>query len=82
MEHENKSVTRKKFLAWGAGISSLLVLPAFFKFSAGRPKKPVTAKMLTQDGKLVEIDLAHVPARKKKMKPADIATWVNKKTSL
>lgn len=81
MEKENKNVSRKKFLAWSVGISSLLVVPAFLKFSY-KKKQTATTKMLTQDGRLVEIDVTHIPSKKKKIKSADIHTWISKKTSL
>jgi hypothetical protein len=77
---ENKNVSRKKFLSWGLGITSLLAVPAFLR-SSKKKKETKTVKMLTQDGKLVEIEVAHVPPAKKKIKDADIHTWVSKKTS-
>lgn len=79
---ENKTVSRKKFLAWSMGISSLLAVPAFLKFSNKKKKQSATAKMLTQDGRLVEIDVANIPSKKKKIKTADIHAWISKKTSL
>jgi len=79
---ESKTVSRKKFVAWMAAISSSLTVPAILKFSARKKASATTAKMLTQDGKLVEIDIANIPSRKKKIKEAEIHTWVNKKTSL
>jgi hypothetical protein len=79
MEKEIKGLSRKKFLSWGAAITSLLVLPSFFK--SKKKKKPQKVKMLTQDGRLVEIAIENVPAKKGKIKDADIHTWVNKKTS-
>jgi uncharacterized membrane protein YvbJ len=82
MENENKNVSRKKFLAWSVGISSLLAIPAFLKFSGKKNKGSKTVKMLTQDGRLVEINVADVPFKKKKIKTADIHTWINKKASL
>jgi hypothetical protein len=78
----NKNVSRKKFLAASVGISSLLAVPAFLRFSAKRKNKSTTVKMLTQDGKLVQIDVANIPSKKQKIKAADIHTWINKKTSL
>jgi len=79
MKKETKKLTRKNFLTWSAGITSLLVLPSFFK--AKKKKEPQKVKMLTQDGRLVEIDIENVPAKKQKIRNADIHTWVNKKTS-
>jgi hypothetical protein len=79
---ENKNVSRKKFLAWSVGVSSLLAVPAFLKFSNKKKKQSATAKMLTRDGKLIEIDVANIPSRKRKVKTEDIHTWVSRKTSL
>ena len=79
MEKEQKKLSRKNFLSWGAGITSLLVLPSFFRNK--KKKEPQKVKMLTQDGRLVEIDIENIPAKKHKIKGADIHTWVNKKTS-
>lgn len=76
------NVSRKKFLTWSIGISSLIALPAFLKFSAKKKNKASTVKMLTQDGKLVEIDVANIPSKKKKIRQSEIHTWINKKTSL
>ena len=78
---ENKNVSRKKFLSWGLGIGSLLAVPAFLRPSK-KKKETKTVKMLTQDGKLVAIEVANVPATKKKIKAADIHNWITKKTSL
>lgn len=79
MEKEQKKLSRKNFLSWGAGIASLLVLPSFFRTK--KKKQAGKVKMLTQDGRLVEIDMENIPAEKQKIKSADIHTWVNKKTS-
>ena len=79
MEKDQKKLSLKNFLSWGAGITSLLVLPSFFRREKKEQGKKV--KMLTQDGRLVEIDIENIPAKKQKIKSADIHTWVNKKTS-
>ena len=75
-------VSRKNFLAWSFGISYLLAIPAFLKFSNKKENKSTTVKMLTQDGKLVEIDVANIHEKKKKIKATEIQTWVNRKTAL
>jgi hypothetical protein len=82
MEKNIKSWSRKKFLSWGVGITSFLAIPAFLRFSKTK-KESKTVKMLTQDGRLVSIDMENVPHQKKQIKPEEIHTWVNtKKTSL
>ena len=80
MQNEQKPLSRKNFLSWTAGIGALLAIPAFLRPSK---KKQVskTVKMLTQDGKLVMVDVANIPGRKKRISDKDIHTWVNKKTS-
>lgn len=73
-----KNTSRKKFLLWGAtALSSLTVL----KFISGsKQKKSVTVKMLTQDGKLVEVDANKLfGGRRKKITDEQLKTWVNKK---
>lgn len=78
----DKPVSRKKFLFWSIGLSSLLAVPAFFR-SAKSQKEAKTVKMLTQDGRLVSVEVENLPQAKKKISTEDIHTWVNKKkTSL
>jgi hypothetical protein len=76
---ENNPVSRKKFLWWGAAFSSLLAIPAFL-LPSKKNKPAETVKMLSQDGKLVEIDISHISAKKGKLKDRDIHTWVRNKT--
>lgn len=78
MEQETKPSTRKKFLLWGAAVlSSLTVL----KYTGGnKPQKKETVKMLTQDGKLVEIDTEMLTAaRREKIDDEQLKNWVTKK---
>ena len=78
MEKEIKPVPRKKFLAWGLGITSVIAIPAFLRFS--KSKKPTKqVKMLSQDGSLVYVDIDKIPAQKKKINKEDIHTWISKK---
>ncbi|MFL5808250.1 MAG: hypothetical protein ACJ749_01940 [Flavisolibacter sp.] len=78
MENEKKNVSRKKFLFWGVGITSLFTIPAFLRRSK-KTSQPETIKMLTQDGRLVEVDITKLSSKKEKIKAEDIHTWVNKK---
>jgi hypothetical protein len=71
-------VSRKKFLFWGIGISSLLAIPAFFR-SAKKKEEIKTVKMLTQDGQLVSVEVKNLPQEKKQIKAKDIHTWITKK---
>ena len=76
---QQKTPTRKKFLLWGAAIlSSLTVL----KFIPGiqQKKKKDTVKMLTQDGKLVEVDADKLYCgKRKKISDDQLKSWVSKK---
>lgn len=78
---EKKQVSRKKFLLWGVGVSSVLALPSIFLF--GRKKaEPAPAnmvRMLGEDGKLVEVDMSKIAGSQGKIKDKDIHTWVKTK---
>ena len=81
METNQKSSTRRKFLWGGLGVVSAL---SVFKFMLPK-KKPVaitcttTAKMLTQDGKLVEVDISKIKKTGVKVSDKDVITWVKNK---
>jgi len=73
-----KTTSRKKFLLWGATfLSSLTVL----KFITGnKQQKNDTIKMLTQDGKLVEIDRDKLYGSKRNIiTDEQLKNWVQKK---
>ena len=75
MEQSPRASTRKKFLLWGAAVLSSLTL---LKFIPGnKRKKSETVKMLTQDGKLVEVDVTKIGcSNKKKISDDELKTWV------
>lgn len=74
MDNDNKIQSRKKFI--GLGISAAALFTAF-KFWAPKKKKETnTVKMLTQDGKLVEIDIAALPSKKKKITNKELQNWI------
>jgi hypothetical protein len=81
METNQKNSTRRKFLWGGLGVVSAL---SVFKFMLPK-KKPVaiacttTAKMLTQDGKLVEVDISKIKKTGVKVSDKDVITWVKNK---
>ncbi len=84
MEPSQKSPSRQKFLLWGAvAFCSATVL----KFMPGaKKKKIITVKMLTQDGKLVEVDKDLLVSAGKKVIPgkiseSDLKQWVKNKTA-
>ena len=76
MELEKEKSSRKKFVLWGIGIFSAI---AVFPLISRSKKKKATVKMLTQDGKLVEIETDLIPAKKKKITDPELKAWVVKK---
>ena len=77
MEQRQEKSTRKQFLLWGATILSSLTL---FRFTAGKKRKTsTTVKMLSQEGKLVEVDIEKLSHSKgKKVTQEQLKNWVNK----
>ena len=67
-------LSRKKFLLSGLTVAAVA---AFFR-GTNEPEKKKTAKFLTQDGKLVEIDLDKLPASKMAASKEDVQTWIKK----
>ncbi|MEO7266021.1 MAG: hypothetical protein ABIW38_13985 [Ferruginibacter sp.] len=76
MEQPLKTSSRKKFLLWSASvISSVTIL----KFISGKKREePKTVTMLTQDGKLVTMDIAALPSKKKKITNKELQGWIKK----
>ena len=73
---ENKD-TRRKALYWVAGALSVLM---FWKYvPKGQKKEEETVKMLTEDGKLVEVDLKYLKGERTKLKPDEFHSWVKRK---
>ena len=77
MEQPQKVSSRKQFLLWGATVLSSFAL---FRFTAGKkPKTSTTVKMLSQEGKLVEVDIEKLsPSKGKKVTQEQLKNWVNK----
>jgi len=65
---------------WGLGIASAFSAIGFLFRPKGN-KKTKMVKMLTQDGKLVEVDISKLSGKKTKIKDEQIHTWVRNKTS-
>jgi len=74
MTNENKKQSRRKFIVWG--VASAAVFSAV-KFLIPSRKKE-TVKMLTQDGKLVEVDMAAISPKKKKVTNEELQNWIKK----
>jgi hypothetical protein len=82
MQQPTKS-TRKKFLLWGAAIFSSVTVLKFFPNSKKSDrslngKNTGTVKMLTQDGKLVEVDKKLLASGSKKINDKELQQWINK----
>ncbi len=85
MQEQDKISTRKKFIVWGAAV--LTSLTAFKLFSISKKpvlsqeeKKSATVKMLSQDGKLVEVDIEKLYCgKRKKISDAELKQWVKNK---
>ncbi|HTI59101.1 hypothetical protein [Mucilaginibacter sp.] len=80
--HPGNSPSRRKFV-WGVGIvsafaaiSAAVNLPFFRKQKLASKNK--TIKMLTEDGRLVEIDQSLVSASKKKVTNTELQHWIKK----
>ncbi len=71
-----KTPTRKKFLLWSAVLLSSATLLKFLKGS--RETKTETVKMLTQDGKLVEINKELLASSKHKISSEELQQWIKK----
>ena len=79
MEQKTKISSRKKFLLWSAAVLSSFTLLKFIPGSS-EPEKKETVKMLTQDGKLVEVDISkRIYGERKKINDEQLKNWVAKK---
>ena len=81
MNNLNKVQTRKKFI--GAGITAAAFLTAFrFIMPEKNTPKANTVRMLTQDGKLVEVEVEEknlVSDKRSKITDEELKNWVSKK---
>ena len=68
------SESRKKFLFSGLSLAAVTV---FFKWGT-QPEKKKTVKFLSQEGKLVEIDVDKLPTSKIAATKDDIQNWIKK----
>ena len=76
MQAPKKSPTRKKFLLWSAVALGSVTLLKFIKGS--NKKDSNTVKMLTQDGRLVEIDKELLASASKKISDKELQQWIKK----
>ena len=77
MPIEDHKVSRKKVLGW-LGVLSLFSV-AGATINPWKKKQPKTVRMLTQDGRLVEIDAKLLAAASTKISDKELQNWVEKK---
>lgn len=79
MELLDKKVkpARRKYLKWIFGSAAGISIAGFFIKS----RKPKTVKMLTSDGKLVEVPVNKLPGKKRKANLKELKTWIWKHNS-
>lgn len=75
MQQPTNHSSRKKFIWWGA--AALTAIGTWKLFGGSKKKDPETIKMLTQDGKLVEIDKSLL-ASGTKATDKDLQQWIKK----
>ena len=76
MEQDQNTTSRKKFFLWGLGIISSITA---LKLILPKKKKPTLVKMLSEDGKLVEVDISKIKKTGEKVSDKEISTWVKNK---
>ncbi|HSN08592.1 MAG TPA: hypothetical protein VLS85_06120 [Hanamia sp.] len=76
MQEAQPSTSRKKFLLWSATILSSATVFKFIRVP--KKKKTDMVKMLTQEGKLVEIDKKLLVSPGKKITDKELQQWVKK----
>ena len=79
MEQEIKTSSRKKFFLWTLGIVSSVTA---LKFLIPDKKKSNTVKMLSEDGKLVEVDLRYIKKTGNKLSEKEIHNWIKNKPTI
>jgi hypothetical protein len=76
MEQPAKKSSRKKFLLWSLGIISSVTA---IKLISPSQKKKNMVKMLTQDGKLVQIDKDLLGEKsKRQISGKELLSWIKK----
>ncbi|MDB5148296.1 MAG: hypothetical protein JWQ57_2316 [Mucilaginibacter sp.] len=87
IKNEENATGRRKFV-WGAGVLSMMAIVAGVlklpflsrkKILAGNLEgKTKMVKMLTEDGRLVEIDEALLTESRKKLTNSELQNWIKK----
>jgi len=80
MEQDKNNTSRKKFVLWSIAIVSSITALKLFPSAS---KKKQTVKLLTQDGRLVEVEKDRIGASKIKITDEELKSWVkNNKRSI
>ena len=77
MQTAASKVTRKKFTRWLGVLSLFTMVGAAFKPWKNKDQK--TVRMLTEDGRLVEIDEMHLKKSKVKVTDEELKSWIKNK---
>ena len=77
MKLEESKVARRKLIGWLGVLSLATIIGGAFK--TWNNKQPKTVKMLTQEGKLVEVDVAMLSSGRKKISDNELKNWVKSK---
>ena len=78
MQIIDKKVNRRKAVGW-MGVLSLVAMAGTALNPWKNKKNLRTVKMLTQDGKLVEIDASLLASNTKKISDKELQNWVSSK---
>lgn len=72
--------TRRKFILKSAGVAATAAIAGWFGFSKYQDnnKETETVKMLTQEGKLVEVNKKLLASFGKKIKDEELKQWIKK----
>lgn len=76
MINEESKVARRKFLGWMSFLSLAGVTGGSLLLNKQKDSK--TVKMLTQDGKLVEVDASVLTGTRKRITDTEFKSWVKK----
>ena len=74
MQESQKKTSRKKFLLWTTALVSSVTA---FKIFGAKKKATTTVRMLTEDGKLVEVDTSQI-TKGRKISNKELQDWVKK----
>ncbi len=77
MQNGENKLSRGKFMKW-LGIASTFTIFGL-AFSPKKRESPKTVRMLTEDGKLVEIDESLLSANRRRVSTDELKSWIKNK---